>query len=177
MTNKRIDYNKFFSPGDINGGMVNAVIEVPLGTTEKYEWNLKNLKMEIDRLEPTAFPEPVNYGFIPQTIGEDGDALDVFVISDVPVPTGTVLYVKIIGVMRFIDEGFRDDKIVTVTEDSKYQKISDIPKSRINKITHHFSHYKDDSDFNQTTVGDWLDQKNAISIILESINRWKKTQQ
>ena len=109
-----MDYNKIFSVGDVNNGFLNVVVEVPLGTNEKYEWNSQTLKMEIDRLEPIDLPEPVNYGFIPRTIGDDGDALDAFIISKDSIPTGSVIKAKIIGVMKFIDKGVSDDKIVTV---------------------------------------------------------------
>jgi len=168
-----MDYNKTFSAGDINGGMVNVVVEVPLGTVQKYEWNRRKLRMEIDRLEPTTFPEPTNYGFIPQTIGGDGDALDVFIISNSPIPTGTVLQTKIIGIMKFTDEGINDDKIVAVLEDSDYKKLSDIPKNRINKITSYFTHYKDESGPNQTIVGCWLGLPEARKVIFESVDCWK----
>ena len=168
-----MDYNKTFSAGDINGGIVNVVVEVPLGTIEKYEWNRRNLRMEIDRLEPTNMPEPVNYGFIPQTIGGDGDALDVFIISSASIPTGTVIPAKIIGIMKFNDEGISDDKIVAVLEDSQYKDLADIPESVIKKITNYFSHYKDEFGSNQTQVGEWLGVMDARRIIIESAERWK----
>jgi len=168
-----MDYNKTFSAGDINGGIVNVVVEVPLGTVEKYEWNRRNLRMEIDRLEPSNLPEPVNYGFIPQTIGEDGDALDVFVISSDPIPTGTVLQTRIIGVMRFVDEGKNDDKIVTVLEGSSYRKLADVPDNLVKKITNYFRHYKDNFELNQTAVNGWLGVMEARKTIFDSIDRWK----
>lgn len=168
-----MDYNKTFSAGDVNGGMVNVVVEVPLGTTEKYEWNRRSLRMEIDRLEPTDMPEPANYGFIPRTIGGDGDALDVFIISSSPIPTGTVIPAKIIGVMKFTDEGISDDKIVAVLEDSQDKKLADIPKNLIKKITNYFTHYKDEFGPNQTQVGEWLGVMEARQVIFESVERWK----
>ena len=168
-----MDYNKTFSAGDINGGIVNVVVEVPLGTIEKYEWNRRNLRMEIDRLEPTNMPEPANYGFIPQTIGGDGDALDAFIISDAPISTGTVVQARIIGVMQFIDEGVCDDKIVAVLDDSLEKNIADIPKKHIKKITNYFMHYKDEFGPNQTQVGDWLDAMEARKIIFEANKLWK----
>jgi inorganic pyrophosphatase len=170
-----MDYNETFSAGDINGGIVNVVVEVPLGTTEKYEWNRRSLRMEIDRLEPTNMPEPVNYGFIPQTIGDDGDALDVFIISNTSIPTGTVVQARIIGLMQFTDEGVRDNKVVAVLEDSPFGKVADVPKKNVNKIANYFTHYKDAFGINQTMVGDWLGAMVARQEIIESNERWKNS--
>ena len=169
-----MDYNKIFSVGDINNGFLNVVVEVPLGTNEKYEWNSQTLKMEIDRLEPVDLPEPVNYGFIPRTIGDDGDALDAFIISKDSIPTGSVIQAKIIGVMKFIDKGVSDDKIVTVLLNDSINSLVDVPKYIIDNIENFFTHYKDIYGQNQTKVGDWLSVDNARKIIIESNERWQK---
>ncbi len=169
-----MDYNKIFSVGDVDGGVVNVVVEVPLGTNEKYEWNSQNFKMEIDRLEPVDLLEPVNYGFIPRTIGADGDALDAFIISENSIQTGMVIQAKIIGVMKFIDEGVIDDKIVAVLLNDSINGLADVPKDIIYNITNFFTHYKDMYGKDQTKVGDWLGVDDAKKIIIESNERWQK---
>ena len=174
------DFNQILTPGDIANGIVNAVVEISIGGLEKIEWNRTKKIMEVDRLEPTTFPEPTNYGFIPQTIGEDGDGLDVLVISETVYPTGTTLSAKIIGVMLFNDEGSNDDKIVVVpidsqTENSQFKSLDDLPKQKIDQITYYFSHYKDQIAPNSTIVKGWGDIAEAKSIIYKSIERWNNT--
>lgn len=174
-----IDFNKVLTPGDVANGIVNVVVEISAGGNEKIEWNRNDQMMEVDRLEPTTFPEPTNYGFIPQTIGEDGDGLDVLIISETVIPTGTSLTAKIIGVMKFDDEGQTDDKIIVVPTDDQghdcvINSLADMPKNKIDQITYYFNHYKDYKKLGSTLVKDWSDKAEAQKIIYESIERWDK---
>lgn len=168
-----MNYDDKFSAGNIDEGFVNAVIEVPLGSTEKIEWRRKTQTMEIDRTEPTTFPEPANYGFIPKTLAEDGDALDVLVISNSPIKSGMVITAKILGIMKFVDEGLTDDKIIATTIDSRYDLLSDISGYTLDKITYYFSHYKDDNNVKTKVIG-WSDVPEAKKIIFKSIENWNK---
>ena len=174
------DFNQILTPGDIVNGIVNIVVEIPIGGIEKIEWNRTKKIMEVDRLEPTTFPEPTNYGFIPQTIGEDGDGLDVLIVSETTFSTGTTLSAQVIGVMKFSDEGLIDDKIVVVpidnqTENFKFKSLNDLPKQKIDQITYYFSHYKDQIAPNLTIINGWGDISEAKSIIYKSIDRWNNT--
>ena len=74
------DFNKILTPGDYQNGIINVVVEIPTGSTHKIEWNRDLAVMQLDRVEPKAFAKPTNYGFIPQTLDEDGDELDVLLI-------------------------------------------------------------------------------------------------
>ena len=109
------DFNKILTPGDVDGGTINVVIEIPKGSSHKIEWNRELAVMQLDRVEPAIFAKPTNYGFIPQTLDEDGDELDVLLVTDEPLPTGIFLEARIVGVMKFEDDGEVDDKIVAVT--------------------------------------------------------------
>lgn len=174
------DFNQILTPGDIANGIVNVVVEIPTGGIEKIEWNRTKKIMEVDRLEPTTFLEPTNYGFIPQTIGEDGDGLDVLIISETTFSTGTALSAQIIGVMKFSDEGLTDDKIVVIpindqTEANKAKSLVDLPKQKIDQIAYYFSHYKDQIAPNLTIINGWGDISEAKSIIYKSIKRWNNT--
>lgn len=174
------DFNQILTPGDVANGMVNVVVEISAGGNEKIEWNRTDQMMEVDRLEPTTFPEPTNYGFIPQTIGEDGDGLDVLIISEMAIPTGTSLMAKIIGVMKFDDEGQADDKIIVVPTDDQNRAVNslaDLPKEKIDQITYYFNHYKDYKKLSSTSVKGWGDAVEAQEIIYKSIERWNKNQQ
>lgn len=171
------DFNQTLTPGDIEKGIVNVVVEIPIGGTDKIEWNRIDKMMEIDRQEPTAFPEPTNYGFIPQTISEDGDGMDVLIISEKIIPTGTILQARIIGVMKFEDETEVDDKIIVVPIDNHEDKnqvdsLADFSKQKINQISYYFSHYKDQIKSGLTVVKGWGDVVEAKQIIYKSIERW-----
>lgn len=94
------------------------------------------------------FAKPTNYGFIPQTLDEDGDELDVLLLTDKPLGTGVYLEAKIIGVMKFVDDGEVDDKIVAVPADDRnngnsINSLEDVPSQLIKQIEFHFNHYKD----------------------------------
>ena len=142
------DFNKILTPGDYKNGIINVVVEIPTGSTHKIEWNRDLAVMQLDRVEPAIFAKPTNYGFIPQTLDEDGDELDVLLLTEQPLPTGIFLKAKVIGVMKFVDDGEVDDKIVVVPADDRdtgnaYNSLADLPKQLINQLEFHFSHYKD----------------------------------
>lgn len=152
---------------------INIIIEIPYGSVEKIEWNQEKQIMEIDRLEPSNFPEPVNYGFIPNTVSGDGDALDIMLISEKAYKTGSNIQVKIIGVMKFNDEGDVDDKIVTVPiENNLTNSLADISQLIIKKIEHYFNHYKDYKKPGLTSIIGWGNVDEAKTIIEKSIERY-----
>lgn len=172
-----MDWNEVLNAGDVDGGKINVVVEIPAGSNNKIEWK-RNLKVfMIDRVEPKIFAKPTNYGFIPQTLDEDGDELDVLILTDEPLPTGVFLEAKVLGVMKFVDDGEVDDKVVVVPADdresgNKYQTLADVPAQKIKQIEHHFSHYKDLKKPGSTKVEKWGDIEEAKEVIRESQTRW-----
>lgn len=173
------DFNQILTPGDVDGGVINVVVEIPAGSSHKIEWNRDLAVMQLDRVEPAIFAKPTNYGFIPQTLDEDGDELDALIITDQPLPTGIFLEAKVIGVMKFVDDDEVDDKIVVVPADDRstgnaINSLADIPKQKIDQITHHFTHYKDLKKPGSTVVEGWGDAEEAKAIIHESIERWNQ---
>ena len=113
------DFNQILTPGDVDGGIINVVNEIPAGSNHKIEWNRKLAAFQLDRVEPAIFAKPTNYGFIPQTLDEDGDELDVLLVTEQPLATGVFLEARVIGVMKFVDDGEVDDKIVCVPADDR----------------------------------------------------------
>lgn len=173
------DFNQILNAGDVDGGVINVVIEIPMGSSHKIEWNRDKAVMQLDRVEPAIFAKPTNYGFIPQTLDEDGDELDVLIITDEPLPTGIFLEANVIGVMKFVDDGEVDDKIVVVPADDRntgdaIKTLSDLPQQKIDQITHHFTHYKDLKKPGSTVVKGWGNVSEAKAIIHESVDRWNK---
>lgn len=171
------DFNKILTPGNFNEGTVNVVVEIPTGSSHKIEWNRDLAVMQLDRVEPLIFAKPTNYGFIPQTLDEDGDELDALIITDAPLPTGIFLEAKIIGVMKFEDDGEVDDKVIVVPADDRntgnaVNTLEDLPAQLIKQIEHHFTHYKDLKKPGSTIVKGFGDIDEAKAIIQASIERW-----
>ena len=142
------DFNQVLTPGDYQNGTVNVVIEIPQGSILKIEWDRERAAFMLDRVEPGIFAKPVNYGFIPQTLDEDGDELDVLLVCDEPVPTGVWMEAKIIGILNFEDDGEMDHKVVVVPADdrntgNRINSLDDLGERWKQQIEHHFSHYKD----------------------------------
>jgi len=124
----------------------NCVIEIPMGSKIKYELDKATSLLYVDRILSSSVVYPTNYGFIPQTLGEDNDPLDVIVFMQTAVAPNSFLRCKPIGVMRMIDEGEADDKIICVHVDDPIYKninsLSDIPQHRLQEIKLFFEDYK-----------------------------------
>lgn len=171
------DFNEILTPGKINEGLINVVVEIPEGSSNKVEWDREKKVFMLDRVEPKIFAKPTNYGFIPQTLDEDGDELDVLIITDEPLPTGVYLEAKVIGVLEFEDDGEIDDKIIAVPADDRntgnhIEKLEDLPKQLLDQIEFHFNRYKDLKKPGSTNVKGYGDFDRAINVIKESIKRW-----
>lgn len=173
------DFNQILDAGDVDSGIINVVVEIPAGSNNKIEWNRKLGVMQLDRVEPALFAKPTNYGFIPQTLDEDGDELDALIITAQPLPTGIFMEAKVIGVMKFVDDGEVDDKVVVVPADDRnngnsINSLADLPEQLIKQIEFHFNHYKDLKKVGSTKVEYWGDIEEAKQVIRESQERWKK---
>ena len=127
------DFNKILNPGDYENGEINVVVEIPTGSNHKIEWDRKNACFMLDRVEPIAFAKPCNYGFIPQTLDEDGDELDVLLITDQPLTTGIYTTARILGVMKFVDSDEVDDKIIAVPADD-HRHLHHCPHPRRDEV-------------------------------------------
>jgi len=173
------DFNKVCDFGDYKNGIINVVVEIPEGSNQKIEWDRKRGIFILDRIEPMAFPKPTNYGFIPQTLDEDGDELDVLLVAPEKMTTGVLVEAKILGVMKFTDDGEVDDKIIAVVADDRnvgdiYKDFNDLPASLIKQLDFHFNHYKDLKKPGTTKVEGFFGIDEAKEVIAESIERWKK---
>ena len=176
------DFNKVLEPGDYANGKVNTVVEIPKGSTMKIEWDRGRAAFTLDRVEPAIFAKPVNYGFIPGTLDEDGDELDTLVVTEEPIPTGVWLEARIIGILNFEDQGEADHKVVVVPADDRHtgdsiNSLDDLGERWKQQIEHHFSHYKDLYKPGSTKVLGWGDIEEAKRIIAGSIERAKNTPQ
>lgn len=172
------DFNQVLDPGDYQNGVLNTVIEIPQGSFLKVEWDRKRAAFMLDRVEPSIYAKPVNYGFIPQTLDEDGDELDTLVVCDEPLPTGVWLEGRIIGVMNFIDDGDIDHKIIVVPSDDRntgdrINSLDDLGERWQQMVAEHFNHYKDLKKPGRTKVEGFAGIEEAKQVIAESIERYK----
>ncbi len=172
------DYNQILDAGTVDDGVINVVVEIPKWSTLKIEWNRQLAIFELDRVEPSIFAKPVNYGFIPQTLDEDGDELDALILTNDPIPTGVYLKATIIGIMNFEDDGEMDHKVICVPTDDRntdnaIKTMDDLHDRWKQKLEHHFTHYKDLKKPGSTKVLGWGNADDAKKIIHECIDRYK----
>lgn len=134
------------TPGENLPHEFTAVIEIPMGSSVKYELDKKTGLLKIDRILYSAVYYPANYGFIPQTFAEDDDPLDVLVMCQEPVAPLTLVEARVIGLMTMIDAGKKDHKVLAVaTHDPEYngvQHFSELPVHRVSMVRRFFQDYK-----------------------------------
>lgn len=156
---------------------VNAIIEIPKGSRAKYEIHKASGLIMLDRVLYASMYYPQNYGFIPQTLGEDHDPLDIMVLTQVTVVPRCLIPSKVIGVMRMIDKGEPDDKILAVAEgDASVQHINDVselPEYFRVELRHFFEEYKT-LENKKVVVDEFQSREQAMQIIQDSIERYTK---
>lgn len=156
-----------------------VVIEIPKETNVKYELDKENGILKVDRFLHTAMVYPFNYGFMPHTLADDGDPVDVLVICDLPVVPGSAIKVKPLGVLLMEDEAGLDEKILAVPVskvdpiDSIYNDIKEIPEAIKSRIRHFFENYKTLEPGKWVKVKDWLGKEEAIKIIEKAYKNFK----
>ncbi len=165
------------TPGEEAPRVVNAIIEIPQGSRCKYEIDKPSGLLRLDRVIFSSFYYPCNYGFIPQTYGDDKDPLDILVISSIPVDPLTLMEAKVLGVMQMIDGGEGDDKIIAVSANdpgvNHYSNIEELPKHFFDELRHFFEEYKKLE--NKTVkVDEFGDKSMALKIIEDAIQLYKK---
>ncbi|MEM6762887.1 MAG: inorganic diphosphatase [Pseudomonadota bacterium] len=159
----------------------NVVIEVPVGGEPiKYELDKESGTLWVDRFLYTPMQYPVNYGFVPHTLSDDGDPIDVMIASTRPIVPGAVMSARPIGVLQMEDEGGQDEKILAVPSTHltlRYEKIktyADMPLITLEQIQHFFEHYKDLEPSKWVKVLGWADVDVAKRLVMEAIERAKK---
>jgi len=159
---------------------VNVVIEIPSHSEPvKYEVDKETGAMFVDRFMGTAMHYPCNYGYVPQTLSEDGDPVDVLVVTPIPVISGAVIRVRPLGMLCMTDEAGKDSKIIAVPIDklsslyTHMNSVRDLPKPLLDSISHFFDHYKDLEPGKWVKIDGWVDTEEAKREIVDSIERYK----
>lgn len=163
--------------GDNSPEFVTGIIEIPKGSKGKYELDKRSGMLMLDRVLFSAVHYPANYGFIPQTFCEDNDPLDILIISQIDIPSMTLVNAKVIGVMRMIDGGEADDKIIAVAaDDQSVNYINDIDElpPHLMKETHRFFEDYKKLENKEVKVEDFLGKEDAMRIINEAVDLYNK---
>src|SRR5450432_1849174 len=156
--------------------LVNALIEIPQGSKSKYEIDKKTGLLKLDRVIYSSFHYPVNYGFIPQTLGQDADPLDILVMCSESIQPLCLVEATVIGNMQMIDNGEKDDKIIAVaTYDptvNHITSVNDLPKHFIAVLRNYFENYKV-LENKVVEIDEFQDKETAFEIINEAIEYYK----
>lgn len=155
---------------------VNVIVENTMGAVPvKYEMDKDSGAIFVDRFVHTAMFYPGNYGFVPHTLGGDGDPVDVLVLGDLPIIPGAVIPVRPVGVLMMEDDGGQDEKIVAVPTTKMHpsfeaiQDIDDVPASKREQIEHFFTHYKDLEKGKWSKTNGWEGAAKAKALIAEGM--------
>ena len=158
----------------------NVIIEIPSHSDPvKYEVDKETGAMFVDRFMGTAMHYPCNYGYIPQTLSQDGDPADVLVVTPIPVISGAVIKVRPLGMLQMTDEAGKDAKILAVPIDklssmySGIKNVQDLPRSLLDSIAHFFDHYKDLETGKWVEIEGWVDVEEAKQEVVSAIERYK----
>lgn len=173
----------FFNPwhqvsrGDDAPGVLQAVIEIPKGTKAKYELDKNSGMLRLDRVLYSSIYYPANYGMIPKTLAQDGDPLDVVVLSQIELQPMCIVRVRVIGVMRMIDNNEADDKIIAVALDDvsvgHLHDIKDLPEHFYHELRQFFEEYKK-LELKVVLVEDFQEPAVAMNIVKDAIDRYDR---
>jgi len=161
---------------------INVIIEIPIGGEPiKYEMDKISGTMIVDRILQTEMRYPGNYGFIPHTLSDDGDPIDVLVANHRPIISGAIINCRPIGVLLMKDESGQDEKIIAVPTDKvspiykDVQSYQDLPDILLRRIAHFFEHYKDLEDGKWVKIDRWGDAAEARDLIQKAVQKAAST--
>ncbi len=164
------------SHGEKIPDLINVIIEIPAGSNNKYEIDKETGLIALDRANYTSSPYPFDYGFVPQTLWEDGDALDVVVFSTFPLHPGILVEVRPVGVIEMIDDGESDYKILGVPKNDRrwdhVHDLKDLNPHNVKEICHFFQTYKQlkkDNHESKVEIRGIKDKKEALEAVKKSI--------
>jgi inorganic pyrophosphatase len=163
------------APGTGLPSVVNAIVEIPKGRRSKYEVDKKTGLIRLDRYLYSSSHYPGDYGFIPQTLAEDGDALDILVMVNEPTFSGCLIEARVVGLFRMRDRGVNDFKILGVPHTdplfAEYQNLRDVPSHFLREVEHFFGTYKQLEGVTTETMG-WATAQDAMAEVKASVERY-----
>jgi len=170
-----MDLTKIKSGKNPAAGEINVLVEIPMNSNIKYELDKDSGVIMVDRFLHTAMSFPTNYGFVPNTLAEDGDPLDVMVLSDYAVAPGTIIPSVVIGMLEMEDEAGIDTKILAVPSVKidplygTYKDASEIPEATKNKLKHFYENYKSLEPGKWVKLKDWKGKEVALKAVIKAM--------
>ena len=154
--------------------VVNAIVEIPKGRRSKFEVDKATGLIKLDRYLYSSSHYPGDYGFIPHTLAEDGDALDILVMVNEPTFSGCLIEARVVGLFRMVDRGSNDYKVLAVPNTDplfdEFRDLSDVPSHYLREVSHFFATYKQLEGVT-VQVGGWAPAAEAIAEVKASLNR------
>jgi inorganic pyrophosphatase len=158
---------------------INVIIEIPSHSDPvKYEVDKETGALFVDRFMNTAMFYPCNYGYIPHTLSDDGDPVDVLVMSPFALISGSVVACRPVGMLKMTDESGEDAKVIAVPHDKMYdnvQNIGDVSERKLDQLAHFFEHYKDLEKNKWVKIEGWVGKEEAEAEIMASLERFNNT--
>jgi inorganic pyrophosphatase len=165
------------NPDFNHSDLVNGIIEIPKGTRAKYELDKESGLLKLDRVLYSSVYYPANYGFIPKTYCDDKDPLDILIISQIDIVPMCIVKAKVIGVMRMLDNGEADDKIIAVAEGdpsvNHFNDIAEVPEHFLSEMRNFFEDYKK-LEKKTVVVEEFLNKEIALEILKESFSMYEE---
>jgi inorganic pyrophosphatase len=156
---------------------INVIIEIPSHSDPvKYEVDKETGALFVDRFMNTAMFYPCNYGYVPHTLSDDGDPVDVLVVSPYALISGSVVECRPVGMLKMTDESGEDAKVIAVPHDKMYddvQDIGDVSSRLLDQLAHFFEHYKDLEKNKWVRIEGWVGKEEAKAEIVTSVERYK----
>ena len=166
------------SPGTDIPSVVNMIVEIPKGKRNKYEMDKETGMIKLDRYLYSSSVYPGDYGFIPQTLAEDGDPLDALVMVNEPTFSGCLIESRVVGMFRMKDKGLNDFKVLAVPNaDPLFEhirKLSDVPPHFLREVEHFFATYKHLEGVITESLG-WISAEEATAEVRESVDRFRQS--
>ena len=166
------------SAGDKTPDLINVIVEIPKGSKNKYEIDKETGLIKLDRAMKTSQDYPFDYGFVPQSLWEDGDALDVVLLTTYPLEVGILVEARPVAVMRMVDCGEGDDKVIAVPKSDprwdEVQDLSDINAHTLKEIQHFFETYKSIEKGKVVLVKGFKGKKEALAAVKKGLSMYAK---
>ncbi|MCE9533920.1 MAG: inorganic diphosphatase [Planctomycetes bacterium] len=176
--NSKLSDYMMIPPGTNIPSVVNMIVEIPKGSRNKFELDKETGLIRIDRYLYSSYVYPGDYGFIPQTLAEDSDPLDILVMVNEPTFSGCLIETRVVGLFKMIDKGVNDYKVLGVPNNdplfAHLKKLEDVPPHFLREVEHFFGTYKQLEGITTSSLG-WIGAEEATSEVRISVDRFRNS--
>jgi inorganic pyrophosphatase len=180
MISRRSSFSDYLMvpPGTNIPSVVNMIVEIPKGSRNKFELDKETGLIKLDRYLYSSSVYPGDYGFIPQTLAEDGDPLDILVMVNEPTFSGCLIEARVVGLFKMIDKGVNDFKVLGVPNAdplfAHLKKLDEVPPHFLREVEHFFGTYKQLEGVTTSSLG-WISAEEATAEVRQSVDRFRRS--